>query len=420
MLLLIAFVTGIVFSSFTGTFYILKSDSWNLKKQTTRKAGFKKGLVIAQLVISMVFISGTILVFKQIHYMQQHDLGMSIHRVVTVNAPVSLNISPLKRGKYESFRNNLLSNTAFLAGTATMNIPGQEPRWHDEEYLSDISSPAGAHFSVNNADDGFIKTYALQLLAGRNFYPIPDQNKDKVIINEQAVKTFGFKNAQEAVGKYFNKMGETNRMEIIGVVKDFHNEGLQKPIYPMLWNNDHPYEFGYYSFLIKGDDLQNSLNILKRKWKEYYPEDPFHYVFVDDFFNRHYVSEVRFGKFYTVLALLSISISCLGLYGLLLFYLVQKRKEIAIRKISGAYSSQLVLFINKSFIRWNLVAFAIACPLVYIIMHNWLQNFAYKTDLSWWVFIVAGAATFIITLLTVSWQSYKAALQKPTEAIKQE
>ena len=188
----------------------------------------------------------------------------------------------------------------------------------------------------------------------------------------------------------------------------------------MVWNNDHPYEFGYYSFLIKDDNLQNSLQLLERKWKEYYPEDPFHYVFVDDFFNRQYASEVRFGRFYMMLAILSISISCLGLYGLLLFYLGQKRKEIAIRKISGAYISQLVLFINKSFIRWNLISFFIACPLVYVIMHNWLQNFAYKTAISWWVFIVAGAATFIITLLTVSWQSYKAALQKPTEAIKQE
>lgn len=420
MLLSTAFVIGIIFSSVTGTFNILRSGSWNLKTQTTRKTGFKKGLVIAQLVISMVFISGTILVFKQINFMRQHELGMNINRVVTINAPVSLNISPLKRGKYESFRTDLLNKTRFLAGTATMNIPGQEPRWHDEEYLSDVSSPAGVHFCVNNADDGFIKTYALQLLAGRNFYSIPDQNKDKVIINERAANVFGFKSTEEAIGKYFYKKGEDRRMEIIGVVKDFHNEGLQKSIYPMVWNNDHPYEFGYYSFLVKDDNLQNSLQLLERTWKEHYSEDPFHYVFVDDFFNRQYASEVRFGKFYMVLAVLSISISCLGLYGLLLFYLGQKRKEMAIRKISGAYISQLVLFINKSFIRWNLVAFFIASPLVYMIMHNWLQNFAYQTDISWWVFIVAGAVTFVITLLTVSWQSYKVALQKPTEAIKQE
>ncbi|MEO6734522.1 MAG: ABC transporter permease [Ferruginibacter sp.] len=420
ILLLIAFVIGIIFSSVTGTFNILRSGSWNLKARTTRKAGFKKGLVIAQLVISMVFISGTILVFKQINFMQQHELGMNINRVVTINAPVSLNISPLKRVKYESFRSDLLNNTKFLAGTATMNIPGQEPRWHDEEYLTDVSSTAGVHFCVNNADDGFIKTYALQLLAGRNFYSIPDHNKDKGIINERAAKVFGFKTADEAIGKYFYKKGEDRRMEIIGVVKDFHNEGLQKPIYPMVWNNDHPYEFGYYSFLIKDGNLQNSLQLLERKWKEHYSADPFHCVFVDDFFNHQYASEVRFGKFYILLAVLSISISCLGLYGLLLFYLGQKRKEIAIRKISGAYISQLVFFINKSFIRWNLVAFFIACPLVYLIMHNWLQNFAYQTDISWWVFIVSGAATFIITLLTVSWQSYKAALQKPTVALKQE
>lgn len=420
ILLLIAFVIGILFSSLAGTFHILRSGSWNLKKQTTHKTGFKKGLVITQLVISMVFISGTILVFKQINFMQQHDLGMNINRVLTINAPVSLNISPLKREKYESFRTDLLNNTQFLAGTATMNIPGQEPRWHDEEYLSDVSSPAGVHCCVNNADDGFIKTYTLQLLAGRNFYTIPDQNKDRAIINEKAAKVFGFKSAEDAIGKYFYKKGEDRRREIIGVVEDFHNEGLQKPIYPMVWNNDHPYEFGYYSFLIKNDNLKSSLKIIEQTWKEHYPEDPFNYMFVDDFFNRQYASEVRFGKFYMVLAILSISISCLGLYGLLLFYLGQKRKEIAIRKISGAYIAQLVLFINKSFIGWNIVAFFIACPIVYMIMHNWLQHFAYRTSISGWVFMVAGAVTFIITLLTVSWQSYKAALQKPAEAIRQE
>jgi len=420
LFLLTAFIIGIFFSSLTGTVNILRSDSWNLKKQTTSKTGFKKGLVIAQLVVSMVFISGTILVFKQINFMQQHELGMNINRVVTVNAPVSFNSSPLKWKKYQSFRSDLLSNTQFLAGTATMNIPGQEPRWHDEEYASNTSSFSGVHFRINNADDGFIKTYSLKLLAGRNFSSVPEENKDKVIINEQAAKNLGFASANAAIGGYFRKKGEDRRMEIIGVVNDFHNEGLQKPIYPMVWNNDHPFEFGYYSFLVKDGNLQNALDILKNHWKKYYPADPFHYVFADDFFNRQYASELRFGKFYMVLAILSISISCLGLYGLLLYYLVQKRKEIAIRKISGAYVSQLVLFINKSFIKWNLAAFAIACPFVYMIMHHWLQNFAYQTDISWWVFMMAGGITFIISLLTVTWQSYKAASLKPTEAIKQE
>jgi hypothetical protein len=155
-------------------------------------------------------------------------------------------------------------------------------------------------------------------------------------------------------------------------------------------------------------------------WKRHYPSDPFHYVFVDDFFNRQYTAELRFGKFYMILAVLSISIACLGLYGLLLFYLGQKRKEIAIRRISGAQIRQLILFISKDFVKWNMMAFVIACPLVYIMLYNWLQNFAFRTAISWWVFMVAGAVTCMVTLLTVIWQGYKAALQKPTEAIKQE
>jgi putative ABC transport system permease protein len=414
-----AFIAGIFFSSFAGTAGVLRSGAWNLKQKSIRGTGFKKGLVIAQLVLSIVFISGTILVFKQISFMRQHELGMAINRVVAVNAPVSLNSSPLKREKYQSFRNGLMTHSEIIAGTATMNIPGQEPRWHDEEYfLSGVASRTGVRCCVNNADDGFIKTYSLRLLAGRNFYSLPDQNKNKVIINEQAANAFGFATAKDAIGKYFYKKGEAQRMEIIGVIRDFHNEGLQKRLYPMVWNDDHPYEFGYYSFLLKDADPEAAVNTLGKEWKQHYPSDPFHFVFADDFFNRQYASEQRFGKFYSMLAVLSISISCLGLYGLLLFYLEQKRKEIAIRKISGAGERQLILFINRDFIKWNIVAFVIACPIVYIILHNWLQYFAYRTEISWWIFAVAGAVTSIITLLTVTWQGYKAALQKPTEAIK--
>jgi len=222
------------------------------------------------------------------------------------------------------------------------------------------------------------------------------------------------------VGKYFYKKGENRSVQIIGVVKDFHNEGLQKPIYPMVWNNDHPYEFGYYSFLINDVNIEKALNVLSEIWKRHYPADPFHYVFVDDFFNRQYAAELRFGKFYMILAILSISIACLGLYGLLLFYLGQKKKEIAIRRISGAQIRQLIFFINKDFVKWNVMAFIIACPLVYLMLYNWLQNFAFRTAISWWVFMVAGAVTSIITMLTVTWQGYKAALQKPVDAIKQE
>jgi putative ABC transport system permease protein len=302
-----------------------------------------------------------------------------------------------------------------------MNIPGEEPRWRDIEYFaSGNSSTTGSRVCENNADDGFIKTYSLRLVAGRTFNAIPEQNDNKVLINEQAAKSLGFNQVQDAVGKYLYKKGETNRKEIIGVVGNFHNESLQKPIYPMVWNNDHPYEFGHYSFLMHDGEPKNALKILKTVWNKHYPQDPFHYFFANALFNSQYASELRFGRFYMLLAILSISISSLGLYGLLLFYLVQKSKEIAIRKISGAYVFQLILFINSGFMKWNVIAFFIACPLVYLVSYRWLQNFAYKTTISWWVFMLAGSATFIITLLTVSWQAYKAANQKMTAAIRQE
>ncbi|MDP4208077.1 MAG: ABC transporter permease [Bacteroidota bacterium] len=421
--LALACFSGILFSSLYTSVSIMRMSSFTGRKGITGRSGFKKGLVIAQLVISIVFISGTIIVFKQIRFMQNYQLGMKIDRVMILSAPASTNSTgELRRTKFLAFRNELLANPQFSAATATMNVPGQEPRWRTDEFIRpDAGVQPGQTFCTNNADDGLINTYSLKLLAGRNFSVTPANNVDKILINETAAFKLGFTNIQDAIGKQIVRTGKNSKpREIIGVVADFHNEGLHKPIYPMIWNNDHPYEFGFYSVRVNTPDMQAAVARLQEIYKRHFPEDPFNYFFADDLFNRQYFSEVRFGKFYILLTILSLSIAGLGLYGLLLHYINQKKKEIGIRKVNGAQVSEIMLFINRNFFRWTAIAFVIACPLVYWAMSKWLQNFAYRTDISWWIFVIAGLATLFITILTVSWQSYKASVRNPAEVLRYE
>jgi putative ABC transport system permease protein len=273
---------------------------------------------------------------------------------------------------------------------------------------------------VNNADERLIETFGLKLLAGRNFSPISSENNHRLLVNESSIKELGYKSSEEAIGSFIHYAGDTSRQEIIGVLADFHNEGLQKPIYPIIYNYQHPFEFGYYSIKLNTKDINRALGHLKSIWANHYPSDPMNYVFADEFFFRQYQSETRFGKFYTLLTILSIAIACLGLYGLIMFYLSQKRKEIGIRKINGAKVSEVMTMLNKDFIKWVAIAFIIATPIAWYVMYKWLENFAYKTALSWWIFALAGLLSLGIALLTVSWQSWKAATRNPVEALRYE
>jgi putative ABC transport system permease protein len=261
----------------------------------------------------------------------------------------------------------------------------------------------------------------LDLIAGKGFSPVLSQNRRRVILNERSIKELGFKNPEEAVGKFIYRANrDTIPIIIIGVLADFHNEGLQKPIYPMMYNNNYPSEFGYYSVKLNTPDFNKAVKSLKNIWAKHYTSDPMDYFFAEEFFFRQYQSETRFGKFYTLLTILSILIACLGLYGLIMFYLGQKRKEIGLRKINGAEANEVVVMLIRDIVKWVVIAFVIALPVAFYIMNKWLQNFAYRTELSWWVFALAGIVTLGVALLTVSWQSWKAATRNPVEALRYE
>jgi putative ABC transport system permease protein len=412
-------LTGIFFSSIYNTLTLAGLNPFS-GKEVMQKSSFQKGMVIAQMALSIVFISITMIVYKQILFMKKAEMGINLEQVITINAPASLNTDTAKRTKFLSFRRDLLQEPIFKSATANIFTPGQAPRYGYTEYVRpDAGIHPNARFFENNGDDGLIETFGLRLIAGRNFSSRPLDNRRKVMLNESSIKELRFSSPEDAVGKNIYRANrDTIPIEVIGVLADFHNEGLQKPIYPMIYNNGHPFEFGFYSVRLNTSEINKALERLKVIWARHYSSDPMEYFFADEFFFRQYQSETRFGKFYTSLTVLSITIACLGLYGLIVFYLNQKRKEIGLRKINGARAVEVMIMLNKDFTRWVAIAFLIGVPVSYYVMQKWLQNFAYRTELSWWIFALAGILALVISLLTVSWQSWKAAKKNPVEALR--
>lgn len=417
----IAFI-GIFFSSIYNTLTLAGFNPFSGKKVVRHNRSFQKGMVIAQMAISIIFISTTLVVYKQILFMKKADMGINFDQVLTLSAPASLNTDTAKRTKFLSFRRDLLQDPGFRSATANIFTPGQAPMYGYNEYARpDAGIRPNSLFFENNGDDGLIETFGLKLIAGRNFSSRPADNRRKVMLNESSIRELGFKSPEDAVGKFIYRANrDTIPIEVIGVLADFHNEGLQKPIYPMVYNNGHPNEFGYYSVKLNTPNIQKAIESIRDIWLSHYPSDPMNYFFADEFFFRQYQSETRFGKFYTALTILSITIACLGLYGLIVFYLNQKRKEIGLRKINGAEATEVMMMLNKDFVKWVVIAFIIATPVGWYVMQRWLQNFAYRTEFSWWIFAIAGLLALGIALLTVSWQSWKAATKNPVEALRYE
>ena len=416
---------GILFSSIYHSFELarIKILQDDLKTGGTK---LKSGLVILQMGLSIIFLISTFLVYKQISFMKNKELGIALNEVLVCTGPASLNADPNKRQRFEGFKMEMESQPGIEAVTFNTFVPGQEPSYGFHEFRNPEQGKAPDNLIFeNNAGQGFIRTYYIKLLAGRDFSENPLQDSASVILSEMSARLLGFATPQEAIGKRISRKGtgvfyNSQTLKIVGVVADFHNEGLHKSIYPMIWNNRFPSEFGYFSIRLNTKNIPESTKRLQSVWKNHYPKDNLDFVFASDQFNKQYESDKRFSKLYVWLTLLSIGIATIGLYGLILYYLEKRKKEISLRKVNGATIGQIVSLINLHFMKWVLIACLFAMPVAWIAMNKWLENFAYKTNLSWWIFVLAGALVMGIALLTVSFQSWRAATRNPVDALRNE
>jgi putative ABC transport system permease protein len=288
-----------------------------------------------------------------------------------------------------------------------------------------MASGQEMNVKANPVDDDYIKANSLQIIAGNDLsrQDLLDANKEDYtknyfhfILNESAAKALGWK-PEEAIGKKM-LLGDHRPGEVKAVIKDFHFASLHTPVEPLIL---FPGDWGT-NLIVKttGNNIAGTISFIESKWKELAPHRPFEYRFMDEDFQKLYSSEMRTGKVFTIFAGIAILLACLGLFGLAVYATQQRIKEIGIRKVLGASVSGITVLLSSKFLGLIAIAFLVASPISWFVMHKWLEDFAYRVDISWWVFAIAGLSVLLITLITVGFQAIKAAVSNPVKSLRSE
>jgi len=381
-------------------------------KSGSINALLRKVLVLIQFSISIIFIIGTGIVYSQLKFIQNRELGFDKEQVVVL--PFG---DPRARQIYMSYENLIIQNPNVVAASGVSSLPGglvNNAAIRTEGMAPDQTVLVEFLFG----DHDFLDVMGIELTTGRNFsLDFPTDTIAAFILNETATNQFGWKD--QPLEKRIQLGGFQGR--VIGVVKDFHVKSLYQRIEPLMIHiAPNPDAYHYFAVKIKSDNFQKTLDFLEEKWKQVYPHDPFVYSFLDEDFDSQYQTEQLRGNIFISFSILAIFIACLGLFGLAAFTAEQRTKEIGIRKVLGASETGIVFRLSKEFTIWVLLANFIAWPVAFLAMDKWLQNFAYRTGIPMWIFFVAAVVALLIALITVSYQAIKAANSNPVEALRYE
>lgn len=418
---------GILFS---GTYPALLLSAQNTSsvlkgifQKTTGSNWLRKGLVIFQFTASIALIAGTMLVYRQIQFMQKQDLGINIDQMMVLNSPQLTSWDSTFIDRMNSFKAELVNYPNIKHATVSSRVPGESMgRFFNLRKVSEASS-TGASCNFIEIDHSYSETYGVKLLAGRD-YRRNDHNLDpnlitNIILNNAAIEMIGFENAEAAIGQQV-KFGQRDKeWTVVGVYENFHQRSLHYAIEPMLFL---PF-YGTYqpiSIKIASDDVDETIANINKTWEAFFPGNAFEYNFLDDRFAQLYAADTRFGKILSFFTSLAILIACLGLLGLASYTAFLRTKEIGIRKVLGANTSSLVTLLSKDFLKPVLIATLIATPIAWYGMSLWLKDFHYRIDLDWKVFALSGLVAIGVALLTISFQSIRAALRNPVESLKVE
>ena len=400
---------AIILSSAT-TINVLKGGK--LERGIHSLPSLRKILVGFQFILSIVLIIGVITIHKQLSFMRNKDLGFDKEHVIRLTLRSELS----NQNKFQTTKNELLKNPNILSMTACNS---NFTNWQFTIDENDMSWPGKKPqdkvvMEVNSVDFDYLKTFDMKMAQGRFFSQDFATDADEaVILNETAVKALGMQNP---VGQQIQYRG---KRQIVGVIKDFNFYSLHQQIQPMVLIVA---PFWYHSLYIKirSTKQMEAIQSIERTIKQTVPDYPFVYNFLDDNLNRLYKTEQNIGRILMTFSFLAIFISCLGIFGLIAYVAERRTKEIGIRKTLGASVAGVIVLLTKDFTTWIVVANIFAWPLAWFVMNEWLQNFAYRTEMNWWMFAVAGGLALAIALLTVSWQVVRAAVANPVEALRYE
>ena len=383
----------------------------------TRNAWLRKSLTVSQFVIAQVFIMATILVGKQITYSLNKDMGFKKEAIVHLETNY---YDTVKSHKYV-FMNKLRSVPGIAMISLSNNPPSSNSTWSNTMKYKDGKKEIETDVQLKTADTNYIKLFGIKLLAGANV--IQSDTTSQFLINETYAHILGFRNLQDAVGKYIYWDNNTAVL-ITGVVADFNQHSLHEPVKPLVIANGNERSRTINIALqpqnAEGTLWKSSITSIEKAWKQIFPEDDFDYKFFDEDIAKYYDEEKHISSLLMWATGLAVFISCLGLLGLVIYTTNRRTKEIGVRKVLGATVSQIVQIISKEFLLLIIIAFAIAAPLAWLGMNKWLENFAYRTEISWWVFVLGISIMIVIALITLGFQTIKAAMANPVKSLRTE
>lgn len=378
----------------------------------------RKTLVVFQYTISTVLAIGTFIIYSQVDFMLNRDLGMNIDRTLVLKAPSAIAEDSVSANKFVFFKEEVLRNPSVQSFTASTEIPGKEIGQLNEGQVRLVGSDVkdARNYYLMGIDSTFFRVFEMQILNGRdltgdvNFY-------ENVVINRAAARQLGFEDPEDAIGVMINCFG-VNR--IIGVVENYNQQSLKNSYSPIIFYLRNPKMlYSYYVVKLNTADISSSLISIEDAWKESFAGNPFEYFFLDDFFNEQYRGDKQFRTMFTTFSILALLIASLGLFGLSSYTLMQQLKEIGIRKVLGAKAISLFGTLSFDFLKLVSLSNLIALPLSYLIAQQWLSNFAFRIDNQWWLYVVPCVTTVLLSLVVVSYHVVKGSLTNPIKVIRE-
>lgn len=419
LILLGIFIAGTILSGYYPALVFAKLGPMQAFKNKlgVLKSGvnIRKLLVLVQFLVSLVLITVTVIILAQIRYMRGQRLGVDLEQTLVVEAPLIKKDPKSFEQRLNSFKASLRQNSTIKSITASSNIPGDKSNWNDEGVrLLKGGTEKGNMYRITGVDTAFINAFNLELAYGANFRN--DQSK-AVIVNEAAVSLLDIPSAQLAINRQVNMMGDT--FSIIGVVKNYHHESLKVDYDPMIFYLFPP-SYAYICIKLNAANLTNVMPIISKSYQEYFSGNPFNYFFLDEHFNKQYQSEERLAKALTFFTVIIVFLSCLGLFGLSSYLVIQRTKEIGVRKVLGASLERTILLLVKDFIMPVILASFIGVPISYFLMRNWLSDFPFRIPVSWYLLTIPVLMLLIIAMISVGFHTYKVATINPAKTLRHE
>ncbi len=421
LLVISVFLAGALLSGLYPAFVLSSFKPITVLKGKFRSSGsgnlLRKVLVTFQFTASVFLIAGTFIVYKQMNFLKNHDLGFDMEQTMVLRGPSVLQVDSLWNSYVSGFKNSVTRLAAVESFSTSTNVPGNEIFWTNGAKKAE--APDSDYKTMYNVgiDYDYVPNYEIELVVGRNFDQSFPTDTAAAIFNVAGIEFLGFESPEEALGRKVRHNGMDKT--IIGVLDNYNQMSLKTQVAPIIYILNEASD-SFFSVKFTGSNVEETTAEVFRIWEEFFPGNPIDYFYLDNFFNRQYAKDDQFGAAFSIFTGLAIIVSCLGLFGLSAFSALQRTKEIGIRKVLGASVPRILLLLSKEYMLLILFSIVIGVPLIYFFMDYWLSDFAYRTTMEWFTFVGAGLIVLMVAILTVSFQTLRSARANPSSTLRYE